>query len=73
MERNLPPREIPAAWASSLTAEVWHDIVQKRRNPVANSSLSHSRRWILRHWKSIVVTVSFWALCLLIYVELVVR
>jgi hypothetical protein len=73
MERNLPPSEIPAAWASSLTAEVWHDIVQKRRNAGANSSLSHSQRWGLRRWKFIVVTVSFWALCLLIYVELVVR
>jgi hypothetical protein len=72
MERNLSPREIPAAWASSLTTEVWHDIVLRRRS-AAKPFLSRSRTWVIHNWKAVVVTVSFWALCLLTYVELVVR
>jgi hypothetical protein len=75
MERKVAPREIPAAWAGSLTAEVWCEIVQRnRRADAADSFFSRLRRWFLLNRKAIAITMIFWvAVCFWTYSELLAR
>lgn len=71
MERTLASRDIPAAWASSLTSEVWQDIVERNRRAAAAEPISlYNRRWFRLNWKAIALTFSFWVFCVLVYLEL---
>jgi len=74
MERDLAPRNVPAAWASSMANEVWLEIVHKRQAGEATRRRRFRwNRWLHRSWKAIVLTLWFWAACVWIYVEWIAR
>jgi hypothetical protein len=71
MERTLASRNIPAAWASSLTSEVWQDIVGRNRQAAAVNSFSLlKQRWFRLRWRTIALTIVFWIFCAAVTLEL---